>query len=151
MKFRHLFSRYIQGRFLSEYNKFVSFSLSIPAIKLPSTHHAFPSFLLLSPSLSFRALVLLLFVPNRVARRPRCPTDRPRRLLYLYSGLRVLQGTYVSRSTRESAIHIPPFYRVRIHKRPTNRHCRPQLSVVHHDTLKIAWAELKARSPIVSS
>lgn len=109
-------------RFLPEHNKFVfslplSLSLTPPSSCLQPTTHFPPSSCCLPPaipSLSFRALVLLLFVPNRVARRPRCPTDRPRRLLYLYSGLRVLQGTYVpvSRSTRESAIHIPPFYRI---------------------------------------
>lgn len=59
------------------------------------------------PSLSFRTLVLLLFVPNRVARRFCCPTDRPRRLLYLYSGLRVLQERTCPfpRSIRETAIY----------------------------------------------
>jgi len=132
MKFRRSFSRYIAIRrdSLPEHNKFVSLPLSIPAsCPLPTTRFPLSSCCLppAIPSLSFRALVLLLFVPNRVARRPRCPTDRPRRLLYLYSGLRVLQGTYVpvSRSTRESAIHISSFYKVRIHKRPTNGRCRP--------------------------
>lgn len=38
----------------------------------------------------FPSSILLLRVPNRMTRL-RCPTDRPRHLLYLYSGLRVLQ------------------------------------------------------------
>lgn len=73
MKFCHSFSRYVTvKRFLPKHNKFVSLPLSIPAsCPLPTTHFP-PSSCCLPPaipSLSFRALVLLLFVPNRVARR----------------------------------------------------------------------------------
>lgn len=105
----------LRGIFRPEHNK-ICLSSSLPSHHPrhlpPTTAVAFPSFLPASPS-AFRpfpsALILLLFVPNRVT-RPRCPTDRPRRLLYLYSGLRVLrERTCPPRSTRRERDTYPSF------------------------------------------